>query len=410
MKKITMLLGILPFLVGAQITNETFDSDVSGWTTKNSASLSHVDDDGVSALGALKIESPIGVTDSRAQSTPNSAPAEAGDYIFSFQVKGTSGKKIQAGMYQASSGGTESGTTYTLGSSDWEKYSDVFFGKNGVGVDASNLNLRIVAKDESSIYFIDDVKFEKATKENSFIANPDFEAATYDENWALTGDDVSLSTASGKDEVGTGAAITFSADQSGVINLSSAKYDFGKTVDPANTTITFDVKSSSTDIELQAVFKIYDDLVGSTVETLTTGIENPAAINTWETISFNKPITGEFDKVEVKVKIKSGALDGDVVTIDNVTSEFWYVADAVLGVQNNIEQKLEITAYPNPARDVLNFTQEVSFIEVFSILGQKVKQAQDTNSVNVANLNNGSYVVRITNKEGKTTTQRFVKH
>lgn len=70
-------------------------------------------------------------------------------------------------------------------------------------------------------------------------------------------------------------------------------------------------------------------------------------------------------------------------------------------------------AYPNPIKDVLNlsYSTEISSVEVYNMLGQKVL----TNTLNVAqgqidmsNLNAGSYIVKVT-ADGLTKTIKVVK-
>jgi hypothetical protein len=66
------------------------------------------------------------------------------------------------------------------------------------------------------------------------------------------------------------------------------------------------------------------------------------------------------------------------------------------------------TYYPNPVKDILNlsYNQEISTVEVFNLLGQKVNttnvNANDAH-INVSNLSKGAYMVRVTsNNQVKT--------
>ena len=61
-----------------------------------------------------------------------------------------------------------------------------------------------------------------------------------------------------------------------------------------------------------------------------------------------------------------------------------------------------VLAYPNPATDIVNIQGvEASEIQVFNTLGQLVKTVKGSNEVNVRDLVDGTYLLRIIgNKEG----------
>lgn len=71
-------------------------------------------------------------------------------------------------------------------------------------------------------------------------------------------------------------------------------------------------------------------------------------------------------------------------------------------------------AYPNPVSDVLNLSHssEMSSVEVFNMLGQKVL-AKDLNAsqgqINISSLNSGNYFVKVTS-EGQSKTIKIVKN
>ena len=74
--------------------------------------------------------------------------------------------------------------------------------------------------------------------------------------------------------------------------------------------------------------------------------------------------------------------------------------------QNN----LKVTLYPNPVKDVLNIETEteIKSVEIYNLLGQKVKTAKSRN-VNVAELSNGTYMVRVQDTNNAVETMKFVK-
>lgn len=78
---------------------------------------------------------------------------------------------------------------------------------------------------------------------------------------------------------------------------------------------------------------------------------------------------------------------------------------------NEMEAGKSVSIYPNPATSVLNVVAEgYNTIEVINLLGQTVYTCNATNStqINVNNLKNGVYFVRV-NGENGTTTQKFIK-
>lgn len=71
----------------------------------------------------------------------------------------------------------------------------------------------------------------------------------------------------------------------------------------------------------------------------------------------------------------------------------------------------EVSIYPNPATSVLNVNAAgYSQVEVINMLGQVVYSNSISNNaqINVSDLNNGVYFVRLSGANG-TTTQKFIK-
>lgn len=64
--------------------------------------------------------------------------------------------------------------------------------------------------------------------------------------------------------------------------------------------------------------------------------------------------------------------------------------------------------YPNPTEDVLNFSDEVEHYEIYDVTGKKVVSSKEK-TLSVKNWASGVYVVKIFNKDGKTTTEKVVK-
>jgi hypothetical protein len=83
------------------------------------------------------------------------------------------------------------------------------------------------------------------------------------------------------------------------------------------------------------------------------------------------------------------------------------------GLGNNSFNSSNFSYYPNPVKDILNlsYNQEISFVEVFNLLGQKVSSnAINANQgqVDMSNFSNGVYLVKVTSNN-QVKTIRVIK-
>lgn len=71
---------------------------------------------------------------------------------------------------------------------------------------------------------------------------------------------------------------------------------------------------------------------------------------------------------------------------------------------------INFTIYPNPVSNVLNILLDKDFknAEIFNLLGQKVKES-NTKQIDVSNLENGVYLIKVTTLLNEFITKRFVK-
>jgi hypothetical protein len=89
---------------------------------------------------------------------------------------------------------------------------------------------------------------------------------------------------------------------------------------------------------------------------------------------------------------------------------------ASLHLHNNLSSKdfstknLKVSLYPNPVKDILNIETEteIKSIAIYNLLGQKVKTAKSRN-INVADLSNGTYMVRVEDVNNAVETMKIVK-
>ncbi|MEG1540220.1 MAG: T9SS type A sorting domain-containing protein [Muribaculaceae bacterium] len=66
-----------------------------------------------------------------------------------------------------------------------------------------------------------------------------------------------------------------------------------------------------------------------------------------------------------------------------------------------------ISFFPNPATDMINFTQTAAKVSVFSIAGQLVKEETNVDNLNVNGLN-GNYIMKITDQDGLVAIKRLI--
>lgn len=73
------------------------------------------------------------------------------------------------------------------------------------------------------------------------------------------------------------------------------------------------------------------------------------------------------------------------------------------------KQKLQASIYPNPTTDSFSIEMEndLNSVEIYSLQGQKVMTSFDKN-VNISNLSNGMYLVRIEDKNNNVNTQKLI--
>ena len=79
------------------------------------------------------------------------------------------------------------------------------------------------------------------------------------------------------------------------------------------------------------------------------------------------------------------------------------VLTSINDIQNNA-----ISVYPNPVLDVLHIDSNVSNVSIYNLVGAKVIDIDESNSIDISNLVNGTYVAVITDGIN-TSTSKFIK-
>ena len=66
--------------------------------------------------------------------------------------------------------------------------------------------------------------------------------------------------------------------------------------------------------------------------------------------------------------------------------------------------------YPNPMNDILYIeSDDVVSVTVFNAVGQQVLFVESRNEIDVAELSNGLYFVRLIDNKGNTITKKIIK-
>ncbi len=137
--------------------------------------------------------------------------------------------------------------------------------------------------------------------------------------------------------------------------------------------------------------------------------------------NFNKGVAGGNNGCVAVIDDMKGSND---VTVNNfamagATSNF--VADGIEGeIVETIDcgtlaaadiNKKEISVYPNPVKDVLHFSEEVSEVRIMDRSGRMIKQiSAKGKSVNVSGLSTGSYIVKIKTANNNEAVFRIIKN
>jgi hypothetical protein len=105
---------------------------------------------------------------------------------------------------------------------------------------------------------------------------------------------------------------------------------------------------------------------------------------------------------------------GDVNTANNITCVTHDPA-YVTGLNEANKKSIEISVYPNPSSNYLNFTfntnQEYT-ISLFDLTGKEVKNVsttQNKTSMDISNLNTGMYFYKISSKNSIVKSGKFIK-
>ncbi len=121
---------------------------------------------------------------------------------------------------------------------------------------------------------------------------------------------------------------------------------------------------------------------------------------------------------------------GESVEVDIYMSEVWkreVVIESELAINSSVGEQIipvrwtsnvsieenslaSAEIYPNPMNDILYIeSDDVESVTVFNAVGQQVLFVENRNEIDVAELNNGLYFVRLVDNKGNTLTKKIIK-
>jgi len=93
---------------------------------------------------------------------------------------------------------------------------------------------------------------------------------------------------------------------------------------------------------------------------------------------------------------------------DFQTTTFMIDLSSALATQNVVTEKVSV--YPNPVKDILNISGagKVEHVEIYNLVGQKIKTAAGSSKIDVSSLSGGVYLIQIT-VNGQKQSIKFIK-
>lgn len=136
----------------------------------------------------------------------------------------------------------------------------------------------------------------------------------------------------------------------------------------------------------------------------------------WFETSQDLPATlaiGESLEVTVGIAVYvKGYVETSIVVISDLASQYIAVKineEIISGVEENLAANFEV--YPNPMSNVLHIeSNNVQEVAIFNAVGQQVLFVENTNKINVEDLSEGLYFVKISDKRGNSVVKKIVKN
>ena len=259
---------------------------------------------------------------------------------------------------------------------------------------------------------------------SGFVLNPSFEdgsAAAMERNttlndWKLEGnnsDDTGVSASIQTNDIYAGDGSNALEVTNGAnvgewnIKVTSTTYPFdGNSTDDIEVTVGFWAKTT----DANPVSNPNGDLKLIVRDAVTATDRSTRAIlttDTWVYINKTFNVFPAAANYSLSLSFQFGRLEGNT-QIDGITSSV--TGGATLATEDIVKDNLSVFIYPNPAMNVLNYRAEgVKNIEVYNLLGQKLKAEKAVGSVNTSTFSKGSYILKLIRENGAVSTKRFIK-
>ena len=259
---------------------------------------------------------------------------------------------------------------------------------------------------------------------SGFVVNPSFEDGSAAvmvkdvplDDWTLAGgntadEGVSASIQTTNVHAGDGSSALEVTNGASVgewnIKINSTTYPFnGNNTDPIEVTVAFWAKTT----DANPVSNPNGDLKLIVRDAVTAIDRSTRAIlttNTWVYINKTFNVFPAAANYSLSLSFQFGRLVGDT-QIDGITTSV--TGGASLATEDIVKDDSSVFIYPNPAMNVLNYKAEgVKNIEVYNLLGQKLKAEKAVGSVNTSTFPKGSYILKLIRENGTVSTKIFVK-
>ena len=263
------------------------------------------------------------------------------------------------------------------------------------------------------------------TTSSGFVLNPSFEDGPAEnipkyrtvDNWKLGGDNsadegvsADIQTTNVHAENGSKALEVRSVNVGGEwkIKVMSAAYSIsGNSTDDIEVTVGFWAKTTD---ENPGSENASGDMRLIVKDVLTSSNRSERVLlttDTWVYIEKTFNVFPAAANYELTLYLEFGKVDG-VTQIDGITTSV--TGGASLATQDIVKDDSSVFIYPNPAMNVLNYSAEgVKNIEVYNLLGQKLKAEKAVGSVNTSTFSKGSYILKLIRENGAVSTKRFIK-
>jgi agmatine/peptidylarginine deiminase len=163
---------------------------------------------------------------------------------------------------------------------------------------------------------------------------------------------------------------------------------------PATFTITNETANPFT------INDISEDIIGVNYLWFETSEDLPATLAVGESLEVTVGIAMVVKGyIETAIKIESD-LDTQVIPV--------FMNEEIFdGVDENLAASFEV--YPNPMNNTLYINGNVQDVTIFNAVGQQVLFVENANEINVEDLSEGLYFVRISDKNGNSIVKKIVK-